>query len=120
MRGSGYRTYSTTVTSPAGIDSLVATCSCPMRMDCKHTVALILTMRTPGRHRQPPTWQQVLAPFGGRGTSSGRPWRCGSRRRAPTSPCDPCGWAPAATGSAPAPTGTTWPAATSSPPSATP
>ncbi|WP_077684741.1 SWIM zinc finger family protein [Tessaracoccus aquimaris] len=56
-----------------GIDTLVATCSCPMRYDCKHTVALILTMRSPAQHRTAPTWQQILSPFAGTASVTGKP-----------------------------------------------
>ncbi len=73
VRGSGYRTYTTTVATKSGFGSMIATCSCPMRQNCKHCVALILTMRSPARHRTAPTWQQILAPFGGSGRSTGQP-----------------------------------------------
>lgn len=63
VRGSGYRSYHTSVTCSDGIDSLVATCSCPMRRDCKHAVALILELRSPEQRRPARSWQSVLAPF---------------------------------------------------------
>ena len=71
VRGSGYRSYVTSVSAASGIGSLRGTCSCPVRQDCKHCVALILTMRSPENHHTAPTWQQVLAPFNGTGTGSG-------------------------------------------------
>lgn len=71
VRGSGYRTYQTSVMCMSGFSTLVATCSCPMRADCKHAVALILTLQKPRTHRT--TWQQILAPFAAAGPGSGRP-----------------------------------------------
>jgi len=62
VRGSGYRSYHTTVVGGDGTDTLVATCSCPVRSDCKHAVAVILALRSPGS-RPEQGWQQVLAPF---------------------------------------------------------
>lgn len=73
VRGSGYRTYVSAVNAADGIDSIVTTCSCPMRLDCKHTVALILTMREPAQHRTAPSWRQVLSSFGSSGVRSGTP-----------------------------------------------
>ncbi len=72
VRGSGYLSYQTSVVCQAGPASLVATCTCPIRRDCKHAVALILHMRAVQQRRVTPAWQQALAPLvaqasGGRG-----------------------------------------------------
>lgn len=66
VRGSSYRAYYTSVAVPRGIDSLVASCSCPMRQDCKHAAALILHMRQVLTRRATPQWQKTLNPVVGR------------------------------------------------------
>ncbi len=71
--GSGGRTYQTLVTAEMGapddpepLTSWLGRCSCPVQVDCKHVVALILTARErhaatgPGRATD---WEQVLAPL---------------------------------------------------------
>lgn len=64
VRGSGYRSYHTTVVGERETaDGLVATCSCPVRTDCKHAVALVLALQSPQAMRTTPGWQQILSPF---------------------------------------------------------
>ncbi|WP_040284751.1 DEAD/DEAH box helicase [Tessaracoccus massiliensis] len=61
VRGSNFRQYHTSVTLNRGV--LTATCSCPMRADCKHAVALILSMRTPALNRPQTSWRSLLQPL---------------------------------------------------------
>lgn len=70
VRGSGHQNYYTSVALPRGIESLVASCSCPMRQDCKHAVALILHMRQGMTQARTPQWQQTLDPVVGRAARS--------------------------------------------------
>ncbi|WP_432558391.1 SNF2-related protein [Granulicoccus sp. GXG6511] len=79
VAGNGYHPYQTTVAAPTGVDSLVTSCSCPVRRNCKHAVALILHMRTGLERRAAgpvapaagPSWQQALTPLvGNRATRS--------------------------------------------------
>ncbi|MFT3887552.1 MAG: DEAD/DEAH box helicase [Arachnia sp.] len=62
VRGSNYRTYHCTI-SPSATSGLLANCSCPMQRNCKHCVALLLTLTAPGAAPQTQGWQSVLAPF---------------------------------------------------------
>ena len=59
VRGSSYRTYQTAVSMLDG--TFNASCSCPMRTNCKHAVALILRLRHPGGPAQ--GWRQLLGNF---------------------------------------------------------
>lgn len=61
VRGSNFRRYQTSVNLNRGV--LTATCSCPMRADCKHAVALILSMRTPALGRPQTSWRALLQPL---------------------------------------------------------
>jgi len=77
VAGSGYRgSYRTTVALPesraAGwnefdgdelAQTLVVTCTCPMRQDCKHGIALIAHARAVVVRRATPAWQRSLAPL---------------------------------------------------------
>lgn len=64
VRGSGYRVYATTVRVVEGdAEHLVASCTCPVRLDCKHAAALLIHMRTVKLRRVTPPWQQALNPL---------------------------------------------------------
>lgn len=63
VRGSNYRTYQTSVVCQAGPLSLVATCTCPVRHDCKHAVALITYMIASEGRRPTAPWQDALSPL---------------------------------------------------------
>ncbi|MFP5417436.1 MAG: SNF2-related protein [Actinomycetes bacterium] len=63
VRGSTFQAYQASVVCQAGPTSLVAICTCPVRRDCKHAVALLLHMRTVERRRSTPAWQQALDPL---------------------------------------------------------
>ncbi|MRJ77043.1 helicase SNF2 [Aeromicrobium sp. SMF47] len=92
VRGSGAEAYSTTVRlseAPAGV-RISASCSCPVMIDCKHAVALILAVRgsiepadaveeepepidrpapRPAQIIQP-SWKTTLGPLAARGSGS--------------------------------------------------
>ncbi|MDO5535677.1 MAG: SNF2-related protein, partial [Propionibacteriaceae bacterium] len=61
--GSANQTYQCSVVATAGPTSLVATCTCPVRRDCKHAAALILTARQQAGRRGPSAWQYALTPL---------------------------------------------------------
>jgi len=61
VRGQQYRGYQTLVVHDGS--ALRATCSCPVRRDCKHAVALLIHMRNVSRRRTTPAWQQALTPL---------------------------------------------------------
>lgn len=61
--GSGRETYQCSVIATAGPTSLVATCTCPVRRDCKHGAALILTARRTVGRRGTAAWQVTLSPL---------------------------------------------------------
>ena len=61
VRGSSYRSYHCTVNG--GSAAMRATCSCPMQRDCKHCVALLLTLMRPGAEPRAIGWQTALAQF---------------------------------------------------------
>ncbi|MDO5681683.1 MAG: DEAD/DEAH box helicase [Propionibacteriaceae bacterium] len=81
VTGSAKQVYQTTVAAPVGVDSLVTSCSCPQRRNCKHAVALIVTMRMAHeggvapevpqqrpsggltKYAAGPAWQQALTPL---------------------------------------------------------
>ena len=69
--GSAGREYRTTVVCQAGPASLVATCTCPVRRNCKHAVALIVHMRGALKRASVPSWRAALDPLLAR-TSPGR------------------------------------------------
>lgn len=75
VRGSGYRSYFTSVVAPAARGPFVATCTCPMRSDCKHAAALLVHVRSSSRRRAAPAWQRVLTPL----TAQSLPGRGGTR-----------------------------------------
>ncbi|MDO5500300.1 MAG: DEAD/DEAH box helicase [Propionibacteriaceae bacterium] len=75
VQGNGYHDYYTSVAMPGAAQRLVATCSCPVQRNCKHSAALIFHMRkvmerpVPPRAASPaggPGWQQALNPLVGR------------------------------------------------------
>ena len=45
VQGTDSQPYQCSVVAKAGPASLVATCTCPVRRDCKHSAALLLTAR---------------------------------------------------------------------------
>ncbi len=64
VRGSGHTTYRTLVTRDAG--SWTSRCSCPVQVDCKHVVALLLAARQASQPHGPstearPAWEERLA-----------------------------------------------------------
>ena len=61
--GTDSQPYQCSVVAKAGPASLVATCTCPVRRDCKHSAALLLTARRNAGRRGPALWQQALAPL---------------------------------------------------------
>jgi SNF2-related domain/Helicase conserved C-terminal domain/SWIM zinc finger len=71
VRGSAGRSYQTVVTAedrldPDGADECVpwsSRCTCPMRVDCKHAVAAVLTARSQvaGRHGIARRWEAAFA-----------------------------------------------------------
>ncbi|WP_282005632.1 SNF2-related protein [Propioniciclava sinopodophylli] len=72
--GSAREAYQCSVVATAGPTSLVATCTCPVRRDCKHAAALLLAARRSAGRRGPASWQLALSPLvprpsSGRGTT---------------------------------------------------
>ncbi|MBA2694648.1 MAG: SWIM zinc finger family protein, partial [Actinobacteria bacterium] len=70
VQGSGAQAYQTIVERIDGSDGSApdwaGRCSCPMRVDCKHTAAVLLTARDAFSLTEaplPPPWEQVLAPL---------------------------------------------------------
>ncbi len=63
VTGTEQAPYQCSVVATAGPASLVATCTCPVRRDCKHAAALLLTARRNAGRRGPALWQQALAPL---------------------------------------------------------
>ncbi|MFT3876800.1 MAG: DEAD/DEAH box helicase [Propioniciclava sp.] len=63
VSGSRANHYQTSVVCTAGPASLVATCTCPVRRDCKHAVALLARLRRSNDHQAPALWRQALAPL---------------------------------------------------------
>lgn len=66
VRGSSHQAYATSIAVPRGLDSLVSTCSCPMRRNCKHGAALLLHLRAVKERpvaRPQASWQQTLTPL---------------------------------------------------------
>ena len=61
--GSAREAYQCSVVATAGPTSLVATCTCPVRRDCKHAAALLLAARRSARRRGPASWQLALSPL---------------------------------------------------------
>ncbi len=63
VRGSSYRVYQTVVRhTPEAVPERVITgsCSCPVRSDCKHVVALLLHLRAVRLRRATPAWRLAL------------------------------------------------------------
>ena len=54
--GSAREAYQCSVVATAGPTSLVATCTCPVRRDCKHSAALLLAARRSAGRRGPASW----------------------------------------------------------------
>ena len=68
VRGSGSQSYQTIVSQHSHPKDDVlewsARCSCPVATDCKHAVAVILTVREVlGVAAVVPSWEQALSPF---------------------------------------------------------
>ena len=63
VAGSGAHEYRTTVVCQAGPASLVATCTCPVRRNCKHAVAVIVHMRGALKRAGLPSWRAALDPL---------------------------------------------------------
>ncbi len=60
VRGSGRHAYQTVVrASPSG--TISSFCSCPVRTNCKHGVAVLWAFRSAELEPVPPPWQRVLA-----------------------------------------------------------
>ena len=59
----GRHSYQTSVVCTAGPTSLVATCTCPVRRDCKHAVALLTRLRRTNDRPAASLWRQALAPL---------------------------------------------------------
>ncbi|MBK8461950.1 MAG: DEAD/DEAH box helicase [Nigerium sp.] len=57
------RVYQTSVVCTAGPTSLIATCTCPVRRDCKHAVALLTRLRRLSDRPVASPWRQALAPL---------------------------------------------------------
>jgi len=60
VRGSGRRTYQTVVRASRR-GTLGSFCSCPIRTNCKHGVAVLVAYRTGEAQPAQPPWQRVLA-----------------------------------------------------------
>ena len=60
VRGSGYRSYQTLARQYASTDTVVTTCSCPVRAACKHGAALLWHLRTANLRALTPAWQRAL------------------------------------------------------------
>src|SRR5664280_2874675 len=58
VRGSGGRVYQVIV-SGDDAGSWHATCSCPIGLDCKHAIAVVLTQRSRAA-TQSPAWEDLL------------------------------------------------------------
>ena len=63
VRGTTQPSYQTSVVCQAGPASLVATCTCLVRRDCKHAAALLLHLRTQAQGAHVPHWQRALGPL---------------------------------------------------------
>jgi superfamily II DNA or RNA helicase len=75
VRGSGHRTYFTSVAASTAGPPFIATCTCPMRSNCKHAAALLVHLGGAGKRRATPAWQQALTPL----TNRALPGRGGTR-----------------------------------------
>ena len=70
VRGSGRHSYQTVVRiSRAG--TISSFCSCPVRTNCKHGVAVLWAYRASQLEPTPPPWQRALAQFAERDRRSG-------------------------------------------------
>ncbi len=63
ITGNYARAYQTSVVCTAGPTSLVATCTCPVRRDCKHAAALLTRLRRANDRPAAALWRQALAPL---------------------------------------------------------
>jgi len=63
VRGNSYQSYQASVRATPTGPLITATCTCPVRRDCKHSVALILKMRNAERRQAAPSWQRALDPL---------------------------------------------------------
>lgn len=63
VQGSGRSSYETLLICQRGPASLVTSCTCPVRTNCKHAVALIVHMRDASRRAETPSWQRTLNPL---------------------------------------------------------
>ncbi|MDV2475538.1 helicase [Rhodococcus zopfii] len=71
-----YRTFIQLRPGPRGLEFEYGECSCPVGVDCKHAVALLLTLVTPTSAAEPaePNWDDLFeAHFGGEEADSGVP-----------------------------------------------
>ena len=59
VRGAGGQVYQASVVRRGGTGPLVATCTCPLRHDCKHTAAVLEQARGQGTGG----WQSALRPL---------------------------------------------------------
>ncbi|MFT4216333.1 MAG: DEAD/DEAH box helicase [Micropruina sp.] len=60
VRGSSYRSYQTVVRHDAATGEIATNCSCPVRLRCKHSAALIWHMRVVNQRVLTPAWQRAL------------------------------------------------------------
>ena len=60
VRGTSYYAYATVLRYEAAGDTVTSTCSCPVRHNCKHGVALLWHMRTVNLRALTPAWQRAL------------------------------------------------------------
>ncbi|MGB8021426.1 MAG: hypothetical protein WCF04_09390, partial [Candidatus Nanopelagicales bacterium] len=60
VRGSGYRSYQTVVRFRPASGWLSSTCSCPVRNQCKHGVAVLCAARAAQVKLATPSWQRAL------------------------------------------------------------
>ncbi len=72
VRGSSYRVYQTVVRHDAATGEISTSCSCPVRMHCKHAAALVWHMRLVNVRALTPAWQRALTEVTAGTSSVGR------------------------------------------------
>lgn len=72
VRGSGRHSYQTVVRLSRN-GTIGSFCSCPVRTNCKHGVAVLWAYRNSQLEPSPPPWQRALAPFADTERRSGTP-----------------------------------------------
>ncbi|MGC4154751.1 MAG: SNF2-related protein [Propionicimonas sp.] len=72
VRGSGRHSYQTVVRISRN-GAIGSFCSCPVRTNCKHGVAVLWAYRASQLEPAPPPWQRALAQFAERDRRSGTP-----------------------------------------------